>query len=557
MIERLARALGYEKSRGEPAASAGGSQDNNVKGGVNGAYPGAARVVAPRVIRARYDAATVTHENRRHWAMADGMSARVANSPDVRKKLREHARYEVANNCYARGVVNTLADLVIGYGAVLQIRRGRGEPAASAGGSQNGERVTGAGENSEPMALATGEGRRSDQALKTVEALFEEWADEVGLWRKLWTARVAKAQDGEAFAIFRNNERLESPVTLDLQLIEAEQVSHGPLATFDPREVDGVEVDDFGNVLRYLVLPEHPGDGYSWTQEPFQVAPSAMIHWFRVERPGQLRGVPELTPALPLFAQLRRFTLATLTAAETAAEFAAIIKSNLPPDEDEVTDPFAEVEISRGMMLTLPDGRDITQFKAEHPTTTYGDFKREILQEIGRALQLPRAFVLLDASNYNYASGRLDRQAFDRTVETERDQCEYQALRKVFRAWLSEAVLVEGYLPAGLDYEQLPRRVRWLWRQLGHVDRKKEADGAAADLANCTTTLAAECARNGDYWEEVLEQQAVESARKRELGLVTIAPDAAQGEKNGNGNGEQGTGDGEENDVEEQQAAGV
>ena len=60
----------------------------------------------PAVVRARYDAAQTTAENARHWAMADALSADGAASPDVRRKLRERARYEVANNSYAKGIAD-------------------------------------------------------------------------------------------------------------------------------------------------------------------------------------------------------------------------------------------------------------------------------------------------------------------------------------------------------------------------------------------------------------------------------------------------------------------
>ena len=72
-----------------------------------------------RMVRARYDAATTSDDNRRHWAAADGMSARAANSPEVRRILRNRARYEVANNSYARGIVLTLANDVVGTGPRL------------------------------------------------------------------------------------------------------------------------------------------------------------------------------------------------------------------------------------------------------------------------------------------------------------------------------------------------------------------------------------------------------------------------------------------------------
>src|SRR5581483_6252940 len=74
-----------------------------------------------RVLRARYDAALTSDNNRRHWGHADGLSANAANSIAVRRILRNRARYEVANNSYARGIVLTLANDVIGTGPRLQM----------------------------------------------------------------------------------------------------------------------------------------------------------------------------------------------------------------------------------------------------------------------------------------------------------------------------------------------------------------------------------------------------------------------------------------------------
>jgi len=79
------------------------------------------RLGAVRWLRARYDAAVVNDDNRRHWANADGLSARAANSAEVRRILRNRSRYEVANNSYARGIVLTLANDAIGTGPRLQM----------------------------------------------------------------------------------------------------------------------------------------------------------------------------------------------------------------------------------------------------------------------------------------------------------------------------------------------------------------------------------------------------------------------------------------------------
>jgi len=73
------------------------------------------------IVRGRYDAAQTTPDNRKHWANADHLSADAAATPEVRRTLRNRARYEVANNSYARGIVLTLANDVIGTGPRLQM----------------------------------------------------------------------------------------------------------------------------------------------------------------------------------------------------------------------------------------------------------------------------------------------------------------------------------------------------------------------------------------------------------------------------------------------------
>lgn len=67
-----------------------------------------------RMMRAKFDSAITTDENRRHWAYADGLSPTAALSTQVRQILRNRSRYEVANNSYAKGIVLTLANDVTG-----------------------------------------------------------------------------------------------------------------------------------------------------------------------------------------------------------------------------------------------------------------------------------------------------------------------------------------------------------------------------------------------------------------------------------------------------------
>ena len=59
------------------------------------------------------------------------------------------------------------------------------------------------------------------------------------------------------------------------------------------------------------------------------------------------RGLPDILPALPLFAQLRRYTLAVIAAAESAANIAVLMKTNAPAGGEaaEVTQGFFKVKV--------------------------------------------------------------------------------------------------------------------------------------------------------------------------------------------------------------------
>lgn len=432
-----------------------------------------------RSVRAKYDAAQTNEDNRKHWAAADALSADSANARQIRVTLRNRARYEVANNSYARGIVLTLANDTVGTGPRLQ------------------------------MLLDD-----QDELCTVLEREFARWAKAVDLAQKLRTMRMAKAQDGEAFAIFVTNPALPTAIKLDLRLIEADQVSSlfGVLPL--PTAVDGIEFDAYGNPSEYHVLKYHPG-GPAWAPgEVDRVPASQVIHLFRTDRPGQHRGIPEITPALGLFAQLRRFTLAVLDAAEMAADFAGILYTDAPANgEASPIEPMDTIELERRMLTTMPDGWKLGQVEAQQPATTYSEFKREILNEIARCLNVPYNIAACNSSSYNYSSGRLDHQTYYKSIRVEQSQLEAVVMDRILNAWMAEAVRV---LDLG-ELEDWPHQ--WFWDGQEHVDPAKEAAAQAQRLESNTTTLATEYARAGKDWEVELRQRAREVALMKELGL--------------------------------------
>jgi len=326
--------------------------------------------------------------------------------------------------------------------------------------------------------------------------------------------------DGEVFGMLTANPMLRSPIKLDLQLIEADRVANPDARILIDDAVDGIQFDRFGNPVRYLVLRRHPGQcGFTLALDGYDRVPAeAMVHWFRSDRPGQHRGIPEITPALPLFAQLRRYTLAVLGAAETAADFAAVLFTDAPANGEAASvEPMDIVELEKRMATVLPDGWKLGQIKAEQPGTTYGEFKRELLNEIARCLNMPFNVAAGNSSGYNYASGRLDHQTYFKSIRVEQADCNNVVLDALLNAWLTEARLLAdfSFLAGAESLEH-----QWFWDGTEHVDPAKEASAQAQRLANHTTTLACEYARQGKDWETELRQRAKEKQLMKELGLT-------------------------------------
>jgi len=469
------------------------------------------RSAAPYRLRAgdflrTYDAAAINRHNIKHFLNADGRDADALIRESL-PTLRNRARYEIRNNSYAKGITETKANDIVGTGPRLQLQS------------------------------------EDTEFDRKAEDGFGRWMLDCDAGGKMTFADILRLagslqQDdsGESITILTNAEqekqwtKAKPQVRLRLQIIEPDRVTT-PIAVLgniglDTEKIrDGVEVDEFGRPQYYYILKKHPGStsafgGFGAVGQYDKVPAAYVIHLYRQDRPGQTRGVPWFTPAIPLFAYLRRWTLATIAAAETAANISAVLETVPSGIEVDAVEVGEEVEIARNAMLTLPDGAKMNQFKPEQPSSTYKEFKAEILNEIARCLNMPYNVAAANSSGYNYASGRLDWQVYFRFIKTVQGWIERKFCNRVFFAWLKEAMLTPGLQLPMVNPFKL--KVQWFWPGQEHVDPVKEAVAQRIKLKESkTTNLANEYAKQGQDWERELEQRARELEKIKELGLDT------------------------------------
>lgn len=465
-------------------------------------------------VRGAFDAASRSPEAMRHWKLADGLSADAAISASVRQLVISRARYECANNGYADGILQTLAEDAIGTGPRLQLT----------------------------LAELTKEMKGREDAIRSAlqgrEMRFRQWAEQIGLTDKLRLARIAKARDGEVFLRIVRNPKLIGPAKIDVCLFEAEQVGSRIVSEYAEyyesgaiKEFDGILYDEYGNPDAFRFWKVHPGSlGIGFlTDDSVLVPASQVIQYAHIMRPGQHRGFSEIAPTLNIFNDLRRYTNAVLSAAETAAEISFLLHTDAPAEGDdyEGSEPaegrkspieFMDVvELARNAGLALPEGWSADQMKSEHPTDKFVEFVDAKISEAARPLSMPFAIAKGDCSKSNYASGRLDHQVYHRKIYGERRRIEQTILDRLLREF-------EGFdriaYPSDYRDEQVILHT-WMWDGFEHVDPVKEASAQATRLANMTTTLADECARDGRDYELVLRQRARELKLMKQLGIPT------------------------------------
>lgn len=423
-----------------------------------------------RRVKASYDAARDNAQHAAYWGNADNLNPVDAHNQGVRQKLVSRSRYEVENNGYVDGIIQTYATDLVGKGPKLRMQTG------------NAEFNT------------------------VIETLYWQWANEVKLRRKLWCMAHAKLQDGEAFAIATTNLGLRSRVKLDLVLIETEQVQSrfGSLNSND--YADGIKRDEFGNPEWYDVLPQHPGGSSSFLHsDPVRVPAAQVMHWFLLRRPGQHRGVPELRSTLNVGASSRRMREAMVASVENCAKLGAILlKTGFQPDQMDLVAPMSTLEVPIGLITALPSGQDAMQMKAEHPNASYESFLHEQIKEHARPLSMPFAKAACDSSNSNYASGRLDHQTYYAALDVVRQDGNDLVLDQLFGLWWAEARIEYGWENA----PEFPPIHDWDWPKHPAADLATEAESNDKRLRNGSISPSQLYSENGEDFEDALPVMA-------------------------------------------------
>lgn len=441
-------------------------------------------------IAAKYDAAGTSQELESYWSQTDFRSANAAQSYSVRRQVRSRARYECyESNTVAKRILNAKANDVVG--------------------------------SKSPGLQVTTKDREFN---KVIEQRWKEFVDRTKLVRKLRQLYQAKLVDGEAFAERIINKTFDPSEPMTDIIVSEADVFTNPKHEEKENEADGIFHDDQGNPIKYRRLKEHPGENrlFHGNLEFDDLRAEDVIHWFRADRPGQLRGISEYVSALPLFAELRRYRIAVLTAAETAANFSAVLYSDAPAygkDPDGILADVRKLPIFRRSMTRLPAGWKMEQLRSEQPNTGFKDLCDSLYQEIGGVTRTPLNIVLGSSRDYNFSSGKMDYQLYYNANDEDREDLRICVLERIFHWWIEEAMMIPGYLPSFGQFTRFDLPHRWIFQEREPIDELKaaQADQIKFNIGHLTDDDFA--FREGIDPEEHAEKLGRQNKNRFDLGM--------------------------------------
>lgn len=365
--------------------------------------------------------------------------------------------------------------------------------------------------------------------------LWEAWgreadadgANDLGGWQTL-VAR-ARIESGECFVRLRP--RLPADglrVPLQVQAIE------GALCPVELNGANGgnpirqgIELTPFGKRAAYWLLARHPGEMPYASQERVRVPADVVLHHYAPNRPGQLRGAPDLLSALLRARKLDLYESAELTRKQNRAKFNGAITRLDPNGPNPLSnDPVTTegdrslVDIEEGYMLQLAPGEAVDLYNGDTGGQGAIDFLRTHLRAIAAGVGVPYELLTGDYEGTNDRIMRVILNAFYRNLEIEQDRFIAQILRPLWIAWLDAAVLsgalrLPHYATRRADYQ----RCEWRAHTWSYVNPLQEAQTKVLLIEKGLESRSAVIAERGWDAEEVDRQQAEDREREERLGL--------------------------------------
>ncbi len=268
----------------------------------------------------------------------------------------------------------------------------------------------------------------------------------------------------------------------------------------------GIELDSNGRRTKYHLYKTHPGDKNP-SDETLTVPAADVLHVFKKERPGQVRGVTWFHAVAEKMKDLDDFQYASLVRQKVQACFAAFITTS---GNDAMVDAAtlklkrqAEFNLQPSTVRYLNQGEDI-KFASPAQSNGYDAFNRETLRSIASGLGISYESLTGDFSQSNYSSSRMGDIRMRKNIEHWRwNMLIPQFCEPAFR-WFLEYAKIQGLLTDD-DLLKGNVKVAWVAPAFSIIDPSKEILSLQREVRSGFKSYKEACTELGRDPDQVLE----------------------------------------------------
>lgn len=384
-----------------------------------------------------------------------------------------------------------------------------------------------------------GEPDPSDRQL--VETNWQRWGSRrhCSIDRKLsWAALQAMvletvARDGEVLV-----EKIRSPrfqLGPKLRVLEADHldVNYNDRLSNGHLIVMSVELDPNDMPVAYHLTDMHPGDRADFSVRRRRRVPvDRMLHIFRAERPGQVRGMPWGHSALrglnmmgkiqeaELIASLNEASKCFFYMTEDGASVANMDELGPTDPEQEVSAPDLVEEVEPGMGYELPEGVTVHEHDPQHPNSAFEAFNKMILQGVSSGWGVAYNSLANDLTGVNFSSirsGKLEERDQWRMIQ---NWFAEQLHEEVYADWIEWNVAVGSLTTLPLEkLETKFMEVRWQARGWQWVDPLKDVKSSIDEYLLGTTTLTEIAQAQGKDLHDIFRERKAELDLAKKIGI--------------------------------------
>ena len=414
-------------------------------------------------------------------------------------------------------------------------------------------------------------GLSQEQAEEWEKSVEREWK----LWAQTKECDAARMQNfgqiqslvllsalmsGDVFAVLPVIERKGSTYDLRISLIEGDRVCD---PTTKPKLAEGYKLsggivqDEYSAPVGYYVMQGHPGSKKALSAKSKYIPAFGadtgrpnVIHIFNeLERPGQSRAVPILSPVIESLKQLGRYTEAELMAAVVSGMFTVFIKSETPdsplnsviPEEEQVdAEDDSSYELGNGAIIGLGENEAVETANPGRPNTAFDGFVTSVCRQIGAGLEIPYELLVKHfTASYSASRGALLEAL--KMFKMRRTWMVDGFCQPVYEEWLAEAV-AKGRVNAPGFFDDPVVRAAWCGTEWygptqGQLDPLKEANAAKVRINEELSTRTREASEStGEDWDRLHKQRTREENKRRDDNTIMdpelITATKPEGEQN-------------------------